>query len=50
MEKVKKTSRHQKILASGNVQKTIGGSKIFDRARKNSKGHNLHVANILGIF
>ena len=50
MEKVKKTSRHQKILASGNVQKTIGGSKIVDRARKNSKGHNLHVTKIMGTF
>ena len=49
MEKVKKTSRHQKILASGNVQKTIGGSNMFDRARKNSKGPVLHVTKILGI-
>ena len=50
MENVKKTSRHQKNLADANVQKTVGGSKIFDRARKNSKGHNLHVTKNLGIL
>ena len=33
MEKVKKTSRHQKNLAIEHVQKTIGGSKISDGAR-----------------
>ena len=50
MENVKKTSRHQKNLADENVQKTVGGSKMFDRARKNNKGPVLHVTKNLVIF
>ena len=50
MKKLQKTSRHLNKHQVENVQKTIDGSKIFARARKNNKGQELHAAILICVF
>ena len=50
MKKLQKTNRHLNKHQVENEQKTIDGSKILARARKNNKGQKLHAANLTGVF
>ena len=50
MKKLQKTSRHLNKHQVEHVQKTIDGSKILARARKNNKGQELHAAILICIF